>query len=64
MTESSEAELQSELQVPGVKGTTRLPELGIVQVVSVGWSYISAELKICMVEDIEGFGPELQLEPV
>jgi hypothetical protein len=64
MPGSSEAELQSELQVPGVKGTTRLPELGIVQVVSVGWACSSTELKICMVEDIESFRPELQLESV
>lgn len=33
----------------------------VVQVVSLGWPCSSTELKVCMIEDIESFRPELQL---
>lgn len=61
---SSKAQLQSELEIARVGSAPSLSKLRIVQVVPVGRSISSAQLKIRMVEDIERFGPELQLKPV
>ena len=60
----SEAHLQAKLQVAWVERTACLAELRTVQIVESRRPCRSAQLEVGVIENVERFWAELQVEPV